>query len=156
MKRIRLDYRSGTHPGVQRYSRICTHLQSAFRVRLNLHWKCVAIPVSNHNVSCKKSKSHDWMRSCTRPVCPQVAAACRGVHSSLSQAFTQAPASSRHCTTSTKSSMQHWQGRNDTYYTCIQKRANKPTVCSVNTISKGNSKHFIETSPRTNMPTVNS
>lgn len=57
----------------------------------------------------KKSKTHAWMRSCTRPVWPQVAAACRGVHSSLSQALTQAPASSRHCTTSTKSSMQHWQ-----------------------------------------------
>ncbi|TNN59475.1 hypothetical protein EYF80_030290 [Liparis tanakae] len=38
---------------------------------------------------------------------PNVAAACSGVHSSLSQAFTQAPASSRHRTISTKSSMQH-------------------------------------------------
>lgn len=41
---------------------------------------------------------------------PQVAAACKGVHSSLSLAFTFAPWESSSLTISSKLSMQHWEG----------------------------------------------
>ena len=44
---------------------------------------------------------HKW-------TCPQVAAACSGVHSSLSQALTLAPNSISRCIIASRSSMQHW------------------------------------------------
>lgn len=122
----------------------------------------VVFPVSSDVMWGKKSKPHAWMRSCTSPVWPQVAAACRGVHSSLSQAFTHAPASSRHCTTSTKSSMQHWQGRNETYYTHGYGKQPihlyRPALCCGSTKFPGgrvSQRLYKDLSVLTNMPPLN-
>lgn len=125
-KRIRLDDWPVTHPGVQSFRNIHT-LAKCFQSRVLFALVMCSTSCSKRQCHVekkkKKSKTHAWMRSCTRPVCPQVAAACRGVHSSLSQALTQAPASSRHCTTSTKSSMQHWQIVRKRVHTFMHKHA---------------------------------
>lgn len=57
-----------------------------------------------------ESFSYCAIRILTNPAWPQVAAACSGVHSSLSCALTLAPRSNKSFTISSKLSIQHWGG----------------------------------------------